>query len=129
MSIFDKFKSNDNQITESEAVGFEQTIDLLQERLAELELALEDKDWMRLNQMEDREFSRQGLKKINKLARMYWLKNPLIKRAVAVQTSYVFAGNVEISAGDDNAQELIDSFWKDEKNKSELTTHQNLLQK
>ena len=119
MGLFDRFLGSDNQISESDTKGLENTVDFLQERI----------DWMRIGQMENKEFSREGLKKINKLARIYWLKNPLIKRAIAVQTSYVFAGSVDISSTNDNVQEIIDNFWDDEKNKAELTTHQSLLQK
>jgi len=126
MGLLDIFKETEEK---PNSQGLENTISFLQERLADLELALEDKDWMRLNQAESREFSREGLEKINKLARMYWLKNPLIKRAVAVQTSYVFSKSIEISSSDDDVQEFIDQFWDDEKNKAELTTHQSLIQK
>ena len=105
----------------SESVNNEE---LLKERIAELELALDDQGWTRLSGSGDKEFSRSALKTINKLARMYWLKNPLIKRAVYTQTAYVFGQGVTIKAKDQDVQEVLDRFLEDDKNKTELMSHQ-----
>lgn len=103
--------------------------ELLQERLAELELALEDQGWSRLTGSNDREFSRAGLRKINKLARIYWLKNPLIKRAVYTQTCYVFGQGISIQAEHPLVNEVVQAFTDDHKNRSELFEHQSLMLK
>ena len=98
--------------------------DFLKERFAELELALEDTGFVRLTGDSAKEFSREGLKKINYLARIFFFKNPLIKRAVLTQTTYVFGQGVEISAEQDDVNEVIQDFIDNEKNKAELTDHQ-----
>lgn len=100
------------------------SLSLLEERLAELELSLEDSGWQRLSGESDREFSREGLRVINKMARIYWLKNPLIKRGVLTQTQYVFGRGVNIAARHPLVNEVIQKFLDDPKNKAELTSHQ-----
>ena len=98
--------------------------ELLQERMAELELALEDANWMRLTLTGEQEFSREGLKKICELARLMFIKNPLIKRSVLVQALYVWAQGVTVRAKDARINAVIQAFWDDEKNRTELTSHQ-----
>jgi hypothetical protein len=102
----------------------DETLELLRERLAELELALEDTGWTRLGAGGEREFSRDALRRINQLARLYWLKNPLVKRAVLTQTQYVFGQGVTIQARHALVNEVIQEFLDDPKNQAELTSHQ-----
>ncbi len=102
---------------------------LFQERLAELELSLEDKGWQVLGSGGALEFSRNALKTINYLARLYFLKNPLIRRAVLTQTQYVFGQGVNIQARHPLINEVIQEFMDDQKNKVELTEHQALMVK
>ena len=101
-------------------------VDLFKERLAELEFSLEDEGWQLLGGMAQQEFSRNGLRIINGLARLYFLKNPLIKRAVLTQTQYVFGQGVNIHAKQPLVNDVIQAFWDDRKNKAELTEHQAL---
>ena len=56
---------------------------------------------------------------------MYYLKNPLIRRAVLTQAQYVFAQGVEINSENEDVNEVIQGFIDDPKNKAELTDHQN----
>ncbi|MFA4972436.1 MAG: hypothetical protein WC683_07465 [bacterium] len=102
--------------------------ELLVERIVELELALEDIGWQSLTET-DREFSRDALRRIVILARLYWLKNPLIKRAVETQTCYVFALGVTTKAKHPAIDAVIQAFIDDEKNKAELFDHQALMLK
>ncbi len=95
--------------------------ELLTERLAELELALEDEGWRRLGLEGENEFTRPGLDRIIALSRLMALKNPLIKRGVAVKAHYVFGQGVEISADDDRVnEEVIQPFLDDRANRDEL---------
>lgn len=96
----------------------------MQERLLELELALEQKDWVRMGYDHDTEFSRDGVRKITELARLNYIKNPLIKRGVNIQTFYVFGRGVNISAKDETINEAIQAFIDDENNQNELTSPQ-----
>ncbi len=99
----------------------------LQERMVELEMALEDVGWLRLIGDSEREFSREALRTINRLARIYWLKNPLIRRAVATQTNYVFGQGINVEARHPLVDEVVQDFLDDSKNQAELTSHQARL--
>ena len=96
----------------------------LRERLAELEMALEDVTYQRLGAEGEREFSRDGLARIMTLSRMMFLKNPLINRAVSLQAIYVWAQGCTVTSTDENVQAVIDEFIADERNQVELTGHQ-----
>jgi hypothetical protein len=85
-------------------------LELLTERLAELELALEDVGWVRLGMEGEREFSREGLDRITQIARYSYLKNPLINRGVEVQRLYVFGQGVNIRAEDEQVNEVVQAF-------------------
>lgn len=104
--------------------------ELLQERLAELELGLEDIGWMRWGlYAAEREFSRDGLYKVMRLARLHYLKNPLINRAVSVQAFYVWGAGVSIKAANEHIDGVVQAFLDDPKNQAELTSHQARVMK
>lgn len=98
--------------------------ELLRERIAELELAMEDAGWQRIVAEGDREFSRAGLKTITKACRLYWIKNPLVKRAVYTQTAYVFGQGMSIEPMSKELDVTVKGFLNDPKNAAELTSHQ-----
>lgn len=110
-------------------LSYEQEIETLNERFAELELALEDRDWQKLDGQDGKEFSRNYQQTINHWARLMWTKNPLIKRAVYTQTSYVFGQGINIEAEDERVNEVIQEFLNDKKNRTELTEHQARMTK
>jgi len=140
MSIFNRIRGNgDNHALmeanerisglSAELASSIDNLTLFQERLAELELHLEDQGWQTLSGTTDKEFSRAGLRKINNLARLYWLKNPLIRRAILTQVQYVFGQGINIQARHPMVDEVIQAFLNDNKNKSELTEHQAYMVK
>jgi hypothetical protein len=96
----------------------------LRERLVELELALEDGGWRRMALSGEREFSREGLRRINELARLMFLKNPLIQRGVNVQAHYVFGQGINIRGRAKPVDEIVQAFLDDPRNTVELTGHQ-----
>jgi hypothetical protein len=102
------------------------SLELLQERLAELELAMEDQGWTRIDAGagDTHEFDRAALRSIGRMARLMYLKNPLIKRGVDVQTAYVFGQGVTIHGRAEAVNEVVQAFLDDAKNKAELTSHQ-----
>lgn len=102
---------------------------LLTERLAELELGLEDAGWTRMVADSEREFSRDGLRRIIAQSRLFFLKSPVINRGVNVQAAYVFGQGVNIEAEDDAVNETIQTFLDDPANQTELTSHQARLLK
>jgi hypothetical protein len=114
----------ENDTLKSELTIRTDNLTLFEERLAELELALEDQGWNRLAGSANTEFSRAGLKIVNYLARIYFLKNPLIRRGVLTQTQFVFGQGVNIQAKHPLVDEVVQAFLDDPKNKAELTRQQ-----
>lgn len=102
----------------------EDSLELMQERLAELELAIEDEGWQRLTGDGERELSRDGLRRIARMSRLSFLKNPLINRAVTLQAMYVWGQGVNIEARHPDVDAVVQSFLDDPKNQAELTSHQ-----
>lgn len=104
--------------------------ELLQERIVELELALDDAGYERIGDSNfDKQFTKASIDKIAAMARVYWLKNPLIKRAVATQANYVFGQGMDVVAADEDVQTVVDAFMEDSKNRAELTGEQAMLTK
>jgi hypothetical protein len=101
----------------------------LRERIAELEFALEDRDWLTLAGAASHEFSRGGLQTISRICRLMYLKNPLIKRGVSVKADYVFGRGVNISAKDELINEIVQAFINDDHNRAEFIGQQSRLQK
>jgi hypothetical protein len=114
---------------EEKLIQTEQTVELLQENFADLELAVEDAGWVRLSSQSQREFSREGLRKIALMALMAFLKNPLIHHATEVQAHYVWGQGVNIHCADPGVNQVIQSFLNDRKNKKVLTGHQARFEK
>ncbi len=100
------------------------TIELLYERLAELELAIEDQGWLRLGAEGEREFSREALRRIAAMSRLAFMKNPLVGRAVSLQALYVWGQGVTIQARHPALDAVVQAFLDDQKNRAELTSHQ-----
>lgn len=97
------------------------TIEQHREAIAELEFAIEDAGWTRVGSQGVFEFSREGLDRIVRLARLMFLKNPLIRRAIMVQSYYVFGQGVQISARDEGVNQVIQDFW--DANRDILAAH------
>ena len=91
--------------------------DLLVERLAVLEDQLNEQGWQRLGDT-TRDFSRLGLRNISRMARTYWIKNPLIKRAVAVQTLYVWGQGCTMRAVHPTVDAVVQKVLTDPTNRA-----------
>ena len=103
--------------------------EILTERLASLELALEDVGWNRLDAGFDTEFDRGSLRTICNLSRLAYLKNPLINHGVEVQAHYVFGQGLDIAAEDEEVDVVWQKFWNDRQNRKDLTTDSKLALK
>lgn len=112
----------------SEASGGSGAVVVLKERLAELELALEDRGWKRQLAQSQIEFSRYGIQQIILISRLYFIKNPLIGRGVSISAYYVFGRGVEVSSEDKDANKALDRFYSDPRNASEVS-HIGLVEK
>ncbi len=90
------------------------------ETIADLQLALEDRDWLNELRNSEWEFSRWGIQRIILLCRLYRVKNPLIQRGILVSSYYVFGRGFEISSQDETANEVIQTFLNDPRNINEI---------
>lgn len=99
--------------------------EFLQETLADLELALDDIGWQRLQFDSQHDFTRTGLDRIIALSRLNALKNPLIRRGVHLKSHYVWGQGVEINARDATINdEVIRPFIDDRGNREALFASQ-----
>lgn len=121
------FEMNETMLQELRQSSFDNEV--LSERMAELELALEDANWMRMMLDGEQEFSREGLRKISTLARMMYIKNPIIKRGVMVKALYIWAQGISVKYKNPELNKVLQAFWDDEKNRVELTSHQAQMMK
>ena len=83
---------------------------VFKERLWELELALEDRGWIRETTLAALEFSRYGVQQLIRICRVYGIKNPIIKRIAEICALYVFGRGIEILSDDEGANDTIQEF-------------------
>lgn len=95
----------------------------LRERMADIELAMEDIGWYRMGWETTGELSRAGLGRTIEICRMLYIKHPLINHAVNVQTNYVWGQGVSVVAKADEINAVVQSWWDLRDNKVELTGH------
>lgn len=75
------------------------------------------------------DFGREALRGMHRLALVMYLKNPLIKRGIKIQSQYVFGQGVSVHIeGDDVAAQVWRDFWDHEDNQRELTSRTRLAQ-
>lgn len=76
------------------------------------ELELNNWEWRREINFGWLEFSRWGIQQIILLSRLYYIKNPIVRRLVDVCAIYVFGQGVEISSPDPDANDAIKAFME-----------------
>lgn len=74
------------------------------------ELEMSNWEWRRETSFGWLEFSRWGIQQIILISRLYYIKNPIVRRLVNVCAIYVFGRGVEISSPDPDANEEIKRF-------------------
>ncbi len=100
----------------------------LEEKIEELEK--DNAGWVSMSSMSiETTFSREFLTKIARDAWIYWLKNPLITRAVNTKALYTFGLGVTIEAKHPAVNEVVQEFIDDRANKAALTSHQAFLER
>lgn len=100
-----------------------------QERIAELELNLEDTGWTSIGGFEDIEFTREGLRRIARESRIFFMKNPLVRRAILTQACYCFAHGVTVKARHPLIDEVVQRFMSDKRNRAEFTSPLAMMQR
>ena len=89
--------------------------------MAELEIALDDRGWKRMIAYSTYEFSRYGIQSLILICRLYFIKNPLVRRGVCVSAHYVWGRGMEPSSPDKDANKLLQAFYSDPRNQSVLS--------
>lgn len=84
----------------------------------DIELALQNVEWRREVNLSWLEFSRWGIQQIILITRLYYIKNPLVRRLIDIAAYYVFGRGVEVSSPDEDANEVLRDFF--ERNKKTL---------
>ncbi len=82
----------------------------LAESVTDLEARMLEPGWQRLAAQADQEFTREGLRQITAICRLYAIKNPLVKRGLALRQAYVWGAGVDVSARDPQVGEVITAF-------------------
>lgn len=77
----------------------------------DIELALQNIDWRREISMSWLEFSRWGIQQIILMSRLFYIKQPLMRRAIDVVAAYVMGRGVEISSTDDPSNDALNRFF------------------
>lgn len=103
---------------------------IVEESLANAELAMDDVGWQRLTNQANNEFSRAGLQRNAEAARAFAVIHPLIKRGLGVRQAYVWGQGCTItarSAGKDGEQDVnavVQAFMDDQGNRAAFTGDQ-----
>lgn len=132
MSLLDRFRggvveamtddSTALDALQEQLVAEQETTLLLQESIAELEA--DNRGWLALDTLgQQLQFTLQGLKEIAASARLNWLANPLIQRAVNVRMFYTWGQGVEVSARDGDINVVVQTFMDDPLNQQVLFGH------
>lgn len=88
----------------------------LQESNSRLEFELQQAGWAREAAQGAQEPDRDTLRRAIDLARYAYLKNPLPRRGVDLQASYVFAQGFNVKANDESFDTVIKDFMQDAQN-------------
>ncbi len=86
---------------------------IAQGAFGDIELALQNVDWMRQINLSWLEFTRWGIQQIILISRLYYIKNPILRRLIDISAAYVFGRGVEISSTDEDANEVLKEFVED----------------
>lgn len=84
---------------------------LSQGAYGDVELALQNVEWRREINLSWLEFSRWGIQQIILISRLYYIKNPIVRRLIDISACYVFGRGVEVSSDDDGANEVLKDFF------------------
>lgn len=95
------------------AARVENALEIAQESIGKLQLAMEDQGWQSMISWGATEFNREGLRTSASLARVMAVANPLIKRALGVRCGYIFGEGYQIKSEDDKINEVLKRMVSD----------------
>lgn len=85
---------------------------LSQGAFGDIELALQNVEWRREINLSWLEFSRWGIQQIILISRLYYIKNPIVRRLIDVCAIYVFGRGFEVSTEDEDANAVLKDFFE-----------------
>lgn len=104
-----------------QALGQEKASHMLAlESIADLEAATDSLGWRRIAATGQHEFSEMGLRRIVLVCQLVALKNPLLKRGLALRAAYTWGQGVDITAPDPRVDKVIQDFVADQRNQDAL---------
>lgn len=111
------------------AARVEHSLEIAQEAIGRLELALDNEGWNSLLSNGETEFSREGLRKSAAIARVMAIANPLIKRGLSVRCGYIFGEGFTLKSEHEGVNEVIQRMVLDPGNQravfGETATEEN----
>lgn len=84
---------------------------LAEATIADLRFQLNENEWLRLGEDSGYEFGRDDIGKIVASARAYYLKNPIVNRAVEIGALYVWGQELSVTAMHKQVEDFVDAFW------------------
>ena len=78
----------------------------------DIELALQNVEWRREINLSWMEFSRWGIQQIMLISRLYYIKNPLVRRLIDIAAAYVFGRGVEVACDDEDANAILQEAFQ-----------------
>ncbi|MFC0626177.1 hypothetical protein [Kribbella deserti] len=93
---------------EDQITAYANTLEVVQESLADAQLAFEDRGWTRLSMQAQHELSDSGRAQIRDLCRIMAVMNPLMKRGLSLRTAYIHGQGVTMTVRDqsDDGQDV-----------------------
>ena len=85
---------------------------LAQGAYGDIELALQNVEWRREVNLSWLEFSRWGIQQIILISRLYYIKNPIVRRLIDIVSTYVFGRGFEVTSPDEAANEVLKDFFQ-----------------
>jgi hypothetical protein len=84
---------------------------LSQGAFGDIELALQNVEWRREINLSWLEFSRWGIQQIILISRLYYIKNPIVRRLIDVSSVYVFGRGFEVTSENPDANDTLKEFF------------------
>jgi hypothetical protein len=122
---------NDIDEAASEAETAEEFSALVESALEQINQRLDYLTWQPIveNRSDLAELPMEERRKLIRIARQFWVKDPLMHQAVSLTTNYTFGEGLRHSSNLEDVTAEVDSFWTDEDNQLELTAYQAQEQK
>lgn len=115
----------------TKAEGPEEFATLVESALDQINQRLDYLTWQPIveNRSDLAELPMEERRKLIRIARQFWIKDPLMHQAVSLTTNYTFGEGLRYASNLEDVAGEIEAFWADEDNQLELTAFQAQEQK